>query len=102
MDKKTALRIVKEYIDFLQKNEFNIQGVYIFGSIAKGHFNEDSDIDLAIIIKNLKNGFTMQGELMKLRRRFDLRIEPHPFDEMDFNDSNPFANEIMNTGIKVL
>lgn len=102
MDKKTALRVVKEYIAFLQQNKFNIQGVYIFGSIAKGHFNEDSDIDLAIIIRNLKNGFIMQGELMKLRRAFDLRIEPHPFDEMDFNDSNPFANEIMNTGIKVL
>jgi len=93
---------VKQYIDFLKQNEFNIQEVYIFGSVAKGHFNEDSDIDLAIIIKNLKNGFTTQGELMKLRRRFDLRIEPHPFDETDFNAANPFAHEIMNTGIKVL
>lgn len=102
MDKKTALRIVKEYIAFLQQNKFDIQEVYIFGSIAKGNFDEDSDIDLAVIIKNLKNGFDTQVELMKLRRGFDLRIEPHPFDETDFNASNPFANEIMNTGIKVL
>ncbi len=52
MDKKTALEIVKKYIDFLKDNKFNIQKAYIFGSYAKGNFNEDSDIDLAIVMNN--------------------------------------------------
>ncbi len=38
----------------------------------------------------------------KLSRKFDTRIEPHPFDETDFNSSNPFANEILKKGIKIL
>ena len=44
----------------------------------------------------------MQVNLMKLRRKFDTRIEPHPFNEKDFDISNPLVNEILNTGIKIL
>ena len=61
----------------------------------------DGDIDLAIVLDNLSNSFTMQIQLMKLSRKFDTRIEPHPFDESDFNTSNPLANEILNKGIKI-
>ena len=102
MDKRTAFKIIKEYIKFLQKNKYEIEKAYIFGSYAKGNFNDDSDIDLAIIVKDLKNSFRMQVNLMKLRRKFDTRIEPHPFNEKDFDISNPLVNEILNTGIKIL
>lgn len=102
MDKRATLKVVKKYITFLRDNKFNIQKAYIFGSYAKGSFHEDSDIDLAIIMSNLPDTFDMQVELMKLRRKFDTRIEPHPFDETDFNTSNPFANEILRTGIQIV
>jgi len=102
VDKGKAFGIVKEYINFLKDNKYDIQRVYVFGSYAKGNFTEDSDIDLAIILKNVKNSFNMQVDLMKLRRKFDTRIEPHPFDENDFDTSNPLAHEILSTGIKVL
>lgn len=49
-----------------------------------GNLNEDSDIDLAIVLNNLSNSFTMQIQLMKLSRKFDTRIGPHPFDEKNF------------------
>ena len=102
MDKRATLKVVKKYITFLKENKFNIQKAYIFGSYAKGSFHEDSDIDLAIIMSNLPDTFNMQVQLMKLRRKFDTRIEPHPFDETDFNSSNPFANEILRTGIQIV
>jgi len=38
--------------------------------------------------------------LLKLRRNIDIRIEPHPFEVKDFNDSNLFACEIIGTGKK--
>jgi len=101
MDQKTAFNIVKNYVTHLRRNKIAIEEAYIFGSYARGNFNEDSDIDLALILKNLSNNFIMQVELMKLGRQIDSRIEPHPFDESDFNTSNPFANEILKNGIKV-
>ncbi len=38
---------------------------------------------------------------MRLRRKIDLRIEPHPIKEQDFNSMNPFAYEIAKTGIEI-
>ncbi len=102
MDQGPVFSIVKKYINYLQNNKINVHKAYIFGSYARGNYNEDSDIDLAIILNNLSNTFTMQVELMKLGRKIDTRIEPHPFDESDFNASNPFANEILTKGIEVI
>ena len=45
--------------------------------------------------------FDMQVKLMKLRRKFDTRIEPHAFRESDFEISNPLANEILKTGLEI-
>lgn len=102
MDQKTAFSIVKNYITYLRRNNIAIERAYIFGSFARGNFNEDSDIDLALILKNLSNNYIMQVELMKLGRKIDSRIEPHPFDESDFNTANPFANEILTKGIQII
>jgi len=93
---------VRKYIDFLKQQDFDIRKAYLFGSYIKGNFTDDSDIDLAVVMNNLSNSFTMQIELMKISRKFDTRIEPHPFDEIDFNLSNPFAHEILTTGIRIL
>lgn len=100
MDQKTAIEIVNRYINYLRNNKFNVQKVYLFGSYVKGQYNEDSDIDLAIVMNKLSNSFTTQVELMKISRKFDTRIEPHPFEESDFN-TNPFAKEILNKGIRI-
>jgi hypothetical protein len=44
----------------------------------------------------------MQVHLMKLGRKFDTRIEPHPFDEEDFiNPSIPIVYEILQSGIEI-
>ena len=42
-----------------------------------------------------------QIELMKLRRKIDLRIEPHPFAYDDFNINNPVVDEILKFGINI-
>ena len=102
MDKETASQIARKYIEFIKKKDPNVKKAYIFGSYIKGTVKEDSDIDLAIIFKNLTDTFDMQVQLMKLRRKFDTRIEPHAFRESDFQISNPLANEILKTGLEIV
>ena len=77
MDKTKASEVAKRYVDFLRKRNPNIKKAYIFGSYAKGNTNIDSDIDLAIVFEKLSDTFDMQVQLMKFRRKFDTRIEPH-------------------------
>ena len=68
---------------------------------AKGTYNEDSDIDVAIIINSNTNIFDLIVELMMFTQNIDLRIEPHPIKIKDFEEGNPFAQEIIDTDIKV-
>jgi hypothetical protein len=38
---------------------------------------------------------------MKIRRKIDYRIEPHPLDEKEFTKQNQFADEILSTGLQI-
>ena len=100
MDKRQAIEVVKKYIDSI-KSRYDIQSVILFGSYAKGTNHEDSDIDVAIVLKNANDIIDTQIDLMKLRRKIDLRIEPHPFDCHDFDRTNPVVNEILKFGINI-
>jgi len=101
MDKKKAPEIVVKYVDFIRKEKPQIKMVYLFGSNAREQHHPDSDVDLAVIFENTADAFETQVELMKMRRKFDTKIEPHVFLESDFNPSNPLANEILKHGIRL-
>ncbi|MFZ0612004.1 MAG: nucleotidyltransferase domain-containing protein [Desulfobacterales bacterium] len=101
MDKRKAPEEAIEFAIFLRKAKAGVKKVFLFGSYAKGISHADSDIDLAIIFDSLSDPFDMQVELMKMRRKFDTRIEPHPLSESDFNMSNPLAKEIIENGLEI-
>jgi len=97
----TITEIVKKYIEILGVGKYNLIQAYLFGSYAKGNFNKDSDIDVALVFDKIKDRFDTRVELMKLTRKIDLRIEPHPFEKSDVDDHNPFLEEILRTGIRI-
>jgi predicted nucleotidyltransferase len=100
MDKTDALKIAMQYADAV-KNSFDYKRIILFGSYAKGNFNEDSDIDIAVVFTDYANRIDRQFELMKLTRKVDSRIEPHPFRENEFELSNPVVNEIVKYGQEI-
>ena len=100
MDKREALRIAGVYIDFIS-TKYNIKQAILFGSFAKGTNHDDSDIDIAVVIKDYSNLLDIQLELMRLRRKIDSRIEPHPFRESEFELSNPIVSEIIKYGREI-
>lgn len=102
MDKNIDITIAK-YLDLIKEKFADIEAVYLFGSYAKGKSTDDSDIDIALIFKNLDDSkrFDIQVQLMLLAAQIDSRIEPHPISHEDFNSGNPFVVEIKKTGIEV-
>ena len=102
-DLKEIRSIIALYIDALKRNQISPQQVFLFGSFAKGSTCRDSDIDLAIVSKDL-SGDPIDDfvRLMKFRRGIDLRIEPHPFLPEDFEPDNPEVAEIMRTGVRIV
>jgi predicted nucleotidyltransferase len=95
-------KIALAYASIL-KREFSLEGLYLYGSYAKGNFHQDSDIDLAVISCDFSGDVIDDTfKLMKLRRLVDNRIEPHPFLTKEFTDDNPLAREVMRTGIQLI
>jgi len=94
--------VVREYARLVSKI-YNLSEVYLYGSYAKGQNTIDSDIDIALISYDF--GDDMLDNmlvLMQIRRKVDSRIEPHPFHKSDFDISDPFVKEILNTGIRII
>ena len=93
------LEVASKYVRVLRENNVRFESAWLFGSFAHSRANEDSDIDIALVMRNVEVKFLKKVELMKYRRGVDSRIEPHvlTMDEMD----SPFSLEIMRTGVKV-
>lgn len=100
MDKRKALEIASKFAESVN-GIFEYEKVFLFGSYAKGNYHDDSDIDIAIVFHDYHNLIEMQLELMRLRRKIDSRIEPHPFRMSDFNLSNPLVCEIIKYGKEI-
>ncbi len=101
MDKEKIIEILKAYVSALISNRIPIAQAYFFGSTVKGTDNIDSDFDIALFLKKMHDEISILNQLMKIRREFDLRIEPHPFLENDIDNGNTLVNNIIKTGEKI-
>jgi predicted nucleotidyltransferase len=97
-----ARGIALQYANAVKK-DFLLRQMFLFGSTAAGTAEDDSDIDIAVIADDF-TGDSIEDtfRLMKTRRKIDLRIEPHAFLPSEFHAGNPFAAEIMRTGIRIV
>lgn len=99
MDKGEVINKVKQY-KVLLGNHFDIESVYLFGSYANDTNKEDSDIEVAVVVKNISEDyFAVNPLLWKLRRQVDDRIEPILIEKN--NDTPGFLDEIKKYGIEI-
>jgi predicted nucleotidyltransferase len=99
MDKREAISKVTQYSALL-KQYMQFEKIYLFGSYAKNTNREDSDIDVAIVVRKIDGDFfSINPLLWKLRRQVDDRIEPILI-ESEFDDAD-FIGEIQKSGIEI-
>lgn len=99
MDRREALEKVAAYAELVKKH-FPDGSVYLFGSYAKGTGRDDSDIDVAIVVKKIIGDFFATRPLLwRLRMEVDDRIEPVLLE--DDEDVSGFLAEIKQSGIRV-
>ena len=93
---KSYKKLVIEYFPV------QIEQFWLFGSYAKNSAHEDSDIDIALVVNNLDENYSVLNPepiLWKLKRQIDLRIEPHIIARD--TDYAGMLNEIQRTGILI-
>ena len=98
MDKEQAIKLVKEYNEAIN-GLFDEPRVYLFGSYSKGNANKDSDIDVAVVIPELKGDwFTIVPKLWSATRKVSTLIEPVLLEDVH---PSPLYDDVMRTGIAV-
>lgn len=99
MDKGEVVKKLIKYRKLLSAH-FDLDKIILFGSYVKGNPGIDSDIDVAIIVKQLEGDYFSYAPLIwKLRREIDDRIEPILFETG--KDESGFLQEILKTGIVI-
>jgi predicted nucleotidyltransferase len=94
--------IVNKFIS-LVSDEYPIKAAYLFGSYAKGNARDYSDVDLAVVSDKFEGSrFFDKKKLNKYILKTSTDLEIHPFNTMDFTEDNPFAKEIIQTGLKIV
>ncbi|MDY6822889.1 MAG: nucleotidyltransferase domain-containing protein [Thermodesulfobacteriota bacterium] len=103
MDKVNAIKLSARYLRRVKANNIKFSEAWLFGSHVKGKQNEDSDIDLAIVLEDSEQkSFQTEVKLMVIRNKEETIIEPHPFTKEEFDINIPIVNQIINTGEKII
>ncbi len=96
MDKEQVVKLTRKFALSLI-GDFDLQKVVLYGSWAHGHPHEDSDIDIAVIVKDFKSDYLdLLTKLYHKASDIDIRIEPTLFEEN--RDDSGFLSQILTHG----
>lgn len=96
---RSALALAKAYVRVLREHDEIFESAWLFGSAARNQMDEDSDIDIAVVMKDVPVKLFKEVELMKYRRQVDSRIEPHVLTTDEFD--SPFFLDVARTGVRI-
>ena len=85
------INIIEHYAEELRK-EIHLEQLYLFGSYVSGAANSDSDINVLVVSSDFSDDI-MENQMLlrRIRRKIDLRIEPHPVKTEDLEHSVLFS-----------
>jgi predicted nucleotidyltransferase len=95
-NKESVIEIAQQYAKLI-RDYVNPEKIILYGSYATGNQTEDSDIDIAVIMKSIPDDYLAALKLLnRLTRNIDKRIEPIILDEND--DISGFLSTIYLSG----
>ena len=102
LDKKRVREIAFKYSEEVKK-VLNPTSVILFGSYVNGVPHEWSDIDIAVLVNDIKDEDWYDSRILLQNIRYDknfadsfIDIEPHLMDEND--DPSGFVEHVIKTG----
>lgn len=81
-------------------NDF--QGVYFYGSRARGEYSTDSDFDFIIVFKNgysIEDEYKLAGVIGEIELKYDIFIDYHPMTIKELERNPVFYNQVVKNGI---
>ena len=95
--------MIQKYLAALNAQHIPIQRVFLFGSYARGNYTEWSDIDLAVVSDIFEGKrFEDRKKIRPITMSGCSLIEVLPYRPEDFTPDDPFVNEILQTGLRIV
>jgi uncharacterized protein len=97
------IELIKKFLERLKEDNIKVQKAILYGSYAKGNYNEWSDIDLALVSEDfIGNRIIDKERMIKSIVDINTSISPLPFRPEDFDESDLFVKEIIKTGVRIV
>jgi predicted nucleotidyltransferase len=103
VDIKIVNNAAKAYADRVRQ-EMPVTRAYLFGSYALGTATEQSDVDICFFLDSFdgKRRVDIIKKLLKLTEGYDdVGFEPLALPSTELSNGNPFAMEVVNTGVEI-
>lgn len=96
MGKRDVIADVRQYKTLVLEH-FDSATVYLYGSYSKGKARPDSDIDVAVVVPELKDDFLKASALLwSLTWNVNTLIEPVLIDQ---RHPSPLYEDVLRTGV---
>jgi predicted nucleotidyltransferase len=94
--------VVRNYLNKIG-NQIPVRKAILFGSYAKGTFDEESDVDLAIFSEYFEGTSRVEGitYLLLNAMDYDIDLEPVAFTDKEYDERLGIVDEIIKTGIEI-
>ena len=94
---------IDRYLSSLKEHNIPIRQAILFGSYARGNYNEWSDIDIALV-SDIFEGSRIKdrSKIRKITLSVSCDIEVLPYSPENFTREDPFVKEIMDSGIRII
>ncbi len=97
MDTTKALDSARRFAQLVTER-LDVEEVFLFGSCVTGRATEDSDIDLAVIVREIEGDILeAKTQLFRWRHEIDVRLEPLLLESI--RDPSGFLEHIRASGI---
>jgi len=94
---------IHKYLAALKSHNIPIQQAVLFGSYANGHYDEWSDIDLALVSEVFEGiRINDRSKIRPITLSVSSELEVMPYRPGDFTPEDPFVKEILETGVRMV
>ncbi len=101
LNRETALKMARDYVQMCKAQNINFNHVFVFGSAIRNMASENSDVDVLLVSdqfsENTLNNWKMLAPISA--KLFD--IDPHPYPTSSFIKGDPFVTEVLRTGVEI-
>ncbi len=106
IDRPRLLDELREVAARLVQDDPNVLQIILYGSVAKGRYTPESDIDILIVVRESNSKFLERRDAFFphfLHLPMDVDIKVYTFGEVKkmLENGNPFMKEVMETGMSI-